>query len=94
MFDSGNSLDHAIDALYDPIVAMQRVAVDLERDYRELAQRNDIATDTLGADTTPGEAIATVTEALAAMRQALDDVETHRATAKRAAARLYIDPDA
>ena len=56
--DSGRTLDHAIDALYDPINALQRQVLDIERSYRDLAQRDDLTTDTLGAPTTPAEAIA------------------------------------
>ncbi len=43
----GNTLDQAIDQLYDPpIIALQRQALDIERDYRDLAQRDDLAVDT------------------------------------------------
>lgn len=89
--DSGRTLDHAIDALYDPINALQRQVLDIERSYRDLAQRDDLATDTLGAPTIPAEAIAGITEALASLRDALRAAEGRRDTAKQHAARLYID---
>ena len=63
----------------------------MERDYRELAQRDDLAVDTVGADTTPAECLAQVTEALASIRELLNAAEQARSTAKRAAARLYLD---
>lgn len=86
-----STLDEPIDRLYDTILAVQRRAVDIERDYRDLAHRDDLAADTLGADTTPAECIAQVTEALVALRRGLDAAEEARANAKRAAERLYID---
>lgn len=85
------SLDKPVDDLYDPIVALQRRVLTLDRDYRELGQRDDLAVDTLGAATTPGEALAAVTEALAAMRGSLRQAEEHLAVAKRHASRLFID---
>ncbi len=91
MNDAGRTLDHAIDALYDPINALQRQVLDIDRSYRDLAQRDDLAVDTLGAPTTPAAAIAGVTEALASLRDALRAAEEHRATAKQYAARLYIE---
>lgn len=45
----GNTLDQAVDQLYDPIIALQRQALDIERNYRDLAHRDDLAVDTLGA---------------------------------------------
>lgn len=86
-----STLDEPIDRLYDDILAVQRRAVDIEREYRSLAQRDDLAVDTLGADTTPAECIAQVSEALTTMRRALDAAEDARSAAKNAAARLYID---
>ena len=56
MNDPGNTLDQAIDQLYDPNIALQRQALDIERNYRDLAQRDDLAVDTLGAPTTPAAA--------------------------------------
>lgn len=85
------TLDEPIDRLYDEILAVQRRAVEIERDYRDLAQRDDLAVDTLGAETTPAECIAQVTEALTAMRRALDAAEEARSVAKNAACRLFID---
>ena len=85
------SLDQPIDELYDGILAVQRKAVHIERDYRALATRDDLAVDTLGADTTPAECIAQVTEELASMRRYLDAAEEARSAAKNAASRLYID---
>lgn len=90
MNDSGRTLGHVIDALYDPINALQRQVLDNERSYRDLAQR-DIAVDTFGAPITPAEAIAGITEALVSLRGALRAAEEHRDTAKQHAARLYID---
>ncbi len=86
-----STLDEPIDRLYDDILAIQRRTVDVERDYRELAQRDDLAVDTVGADTTPAECLAQVTEALASIRELLNAAEQARSTAKRAAARLYLD---
>ena len=86
-----STLDEPIDRLYDDILAVQRRAVDIEREYRALATRDDLAVDTLGADTTPAECIAQVVEALTTMRRALDAAEDARSAAKNAAARLYID---
>ena len=86
-----STLDEPIDRFYDEILAVQRRAVELVRDYRALAQRDDLAVDTLGVETTPAECIAQVTECLTAMRRSLDDAEVWRSDAKRAAARLYID---
>ena len=91
MNDPGNTLDQAIDQLYDPIIALQRQSLDIERDYRDLAHRDDLAVDTLGAPTTPAEAIASITEALASLRDTLRAAEEHQAAAKRHAARFYID---
>lgn len=65
--------------------------VNIERDYRDLAQRDDLAVDTLGAPKTPAEAIASITEALASLRDTLRAAEEHQAAAKRHAARLDID---
>ncbi|MDV6314256.1 hypothetical protein R3Q15_20635, partial [Gordonia amicalis] len=50
-----------------------------------------LAVDTLGAPTTPAEAIASITEALATLRDTLRAAEEHQAAAKRHAARLYLD---
>lgn len=86
-----STLDEPIDQLYDAILAVQRRAVDIEREYRDLARRNDLSVDTLGAETTPAECIAQVSEALTTMRRYLDGAEDARAHAKRAAERLYID---
>ena len=86
-----STLDEPIDRLYDDILAIQRRTVDVERDYRELAQRDDLAVDTVGADTTPAECLAQVTEALASIRELLNAAEQARPPAKRAAARLYLD---
>lgn len=86
-----SSLDKPIDQLYDDILAVQRTAVDLDRNYRALAHRDDLAVDTLGAPTTPAECLAQVTEALTTMRRFLDAAEDARATAKNAASRLYIN---
>lgn len=86
-----STLDEPVDQLYDAILAVQRRAVELERDFRDLARRDDLAVDTLGAETTPAECIAQVTEALTAMRRYLDAAEDARTIAKNAAARLFID---
>ena len=86
-----STLDGPIDGLYDDILAIQRRAVEIERDYRDLARREDLAVDTLGADTTPAECIAQVTEALSRMRRYLEDAEVARSAAKEAASRLFID---
>lgn len=86
-----STLDEPIDGLYDDIRNLSRKVLDIERDYRDLAERDDIAVDTLGASIIPGEALAVVTESLTALRRTLDDAENHRAQAKRAASRLYID---
>lgn len=85
------TLDEPIDRLYDDILSFQRRTIEMERDYRELAERDDLAVDTLGVETTPAECIAQVTEALTAMRRYLDAAEEARSHAKRAAARLFID---
>ena len=89
--DSMSTLDEPIDKLYDDIVAIQRKAVELEREFRGLAERDDLAVDTLGAATTPAECIAQVTECLTTLRHSLDEAEAWRADAKNAASRLYID---
>jgi len=86
-----STLDEPIDQLYDAILAVQRRAVDIEREYRDLAHRDDLAVDTLGADTTPAECIAQVTEALTSLRRYLDAAEEARSAAKNAAARLFLD---
>lgn len=86
-----STLDEPIDRLYDIILAVQRRTIEIERDYRELAQRDDLAVDTLGVETTPAECIAQVSEALITMRRYLDAAEEARSNAKRAAARLFID---
>lgn len=86
-----STLDEPIDQLYDAILAVQRRAVELERDFRDLAHRDDLAVDTLGAETTPAECIAQVAEALATMRRYLDAAEDARSAAKNAAARLFLD---
>lgn len=86
-----STLDEPIDQLYDAILAVQRRAVDIERDFRALAHRDDLAVDTLGAETTPAECIAQVAEALATMRRYLDAAEDARSAAKNAAARLFLD---
>lgn len=86
-----STLDEPIDRLYDEILAVQRRATELERDYRELAQRDDLAVDTLGVETTRAECIAQVAEALTALREHLDGAEAARSDAKRAAVRLYLD---
>ena len=77
-----STLDEPIDQLYDATLAVQRRAVDIEREYRDLA---------LGADTTPAECIAQVTEALTSLRRYLDAAEEARSAAKNAAARLFLD---
>lgn len=92
MFDSQWGFDQPLNELYDDILAIQRSATEYERDYRELAARDDIAVDGLGVETTPAECIAIIAESLAQMQRLLDDVEDQRATAQRAAARLFIDP--
>lgn len=66
-------------------------AVELERDFRDLAHRDGLAVDTLGAETTPAECIAQVTKALTTMRRYLDGAEDARSAAKNAAARLFLD---
>ncbi|WP_461666506.1 hypothetical protein [Gordonia sputi] len=77
-----STLDEPIDQLYDAILAVERRAVELERDFRDLAHRDDLAVDTLGAETTPAECIAQVAEALATMRRYLDAAEDARSAAK------------
>lgn len=86
-----STLDEPVDQLYDAILSIQRRTVDIEREYRALANRDDLAVDTLGAEATPAECIAQVTEALTAMRRYLDAAEDARTVAKNAAARLFID---
>lgn len=82
-----STLDQQIRVMYDDVLAIQRKLVDARRELQELAQRDDIAVDTLGAETTPGEAIAIALDELAAFVLALDDAEQHRTAAQRAASR-------
>lgn len=86
-----STLDEPIDQLYDAILAVQRRAVDIDRDFRALANRDDLAVDTLGAETTPAECIAQVTDELTSLRRYLDAAEDARSAAKNAAARLFLD---
>lgn len=90
MSDPVHNLDEALGPLRDPIIALRRQALGIERIYRALARRDNLAVDTLGAPTTPAESIASITEALAALRDALRAAELHHAEAKRHAARLYL----
>lgn len=86
-----SSLDHTIDTLYDPLIALQRLLVDAEREYRSLAENDRLAVDTLGVETSPGECVAETVEALADIRALLRTAETRWSDAKRNAGRLYID---
>lgn len=86
-----STLGEPIDQLYDAILAVQRRAVDIDRDFRALANRDDLAVDTLGAETTPAECIAQVTDELTSLRRYLDAAEDARSAAKNAAARLFLD---
>lgn len=86
-----STLDEPIDQLYDAILAVQRRAVDIDRDFRALANRDDLAVDTLGAETTPAECIAQVTDELTSLRRYLDAAEDASSAAKNAAARLFLD---
>lgn len=86
-----STLDEPIDRLYDEIRAVARRAMEVERDYRALAERDDLAVDTLGAATTPAECIAQITDALTALRNHLDAAEAARSDAKQAAVRLFFD---
>lgn len=85
-----STLDAPLNELHDQLAALQRHVLGLERDYRELAERDDLAVDDLGEDMTPAECLARVSESLAALRRGLGDAETRRSEAKQAAARLYV----
>lgn len=85
-----STLDAPLNALYDDLAALDRSVQSLERDYRDLAQRDDLAIDDLADDMTPAECIARVSEALIALRRSLADAEARRGEAKEAAARLYL----
>jgi hypothetical protein len=89
--DIVSTLDEPIDRLYDEIRAVARRAMEVERDYRALAERDDLAVDTLGVATTPAECIAQITDELTALRNHLDAAEAARADAKQAAARLSLE---
>ncbi len=75
--------EEAISALYDydDVVAIRARIVGLERDYRVLGQRDNLAADTLGD-------IAEITEALASLRLLLLAAEVARERARSAAGRL------
>lgn len=83
--------EEAISALYDydDIVAIRGRIVGLERDYRALGQRDDLAVDTLSAQT-PTDCIAEITEALASLRRHLLAAEVARERARSAAGRLIV----
>lgn len=89
--DFTNGLAAPVDALYDRIIALRRAVIDLERDYRRLSARDDLDVDTLGAPTTPGQTLAALTEALAALNTTLAAAEDHWHTANRHAGRLYLN---
>lgn len=65
----------------DDVVAIRARIVGLERDYRVLGQRDNLAADTLGD-------IAEITEALASLRLLLLAAEVARERARSAAGRL------
>ncbi|MEE3851931.1 hypothetical protein VZC37_16435 [Gordonia sp. LSe1-13] len=55
-----SSLDAPLNDLHDQLEALQRTVLSLERDYRALAERDDLAVYDLGDEMTPGECIARI----------------------------------
>ncbi|MCX2966208.1 hypothetical protein [Gordonia aquimaris] len=84
-----STLDAPLNDLYDQLESLQRTVLGLERDYRALAERDDLAVDDLGDEMTPGECIARISESLAAVRRSISDAQTRHSEAKEAAARLF-----